>query len=117
MGATGMERREHERHTVDWAAGYRLHPGQDWQSCRAVNMGRGGVAIEANDLTGDEYLLGEIEVRFDLADRDTFELSGVIRHRARSHRGGVLLGVEFADLTPEYFEVLDTLRTTSAQLV
>lgn len=112
-----MERRQHGRHTIDWAAGYRLDTTGDWLPCRAVNLGRGGVAIEAPGLTGDEYLLGDIEVRFDLAGTDAFELRGVIRHRARSHRGGVLFGVEFADLTPETIELLDALRTTSAVLV
>lgn len=108
-----MNRRQHERHTIDWAAGYRLDGTGDWLPCRAVNMGRGGVAIEAPGLTGSEYLMGDIEVRFELAGTDTFELRGVIRHRTRSHRGGVLFGVELADLSHEDFELLDALRTTS----
>ncbi len=112
-----MNRRDHERHAIDWAADYRLDGAGDWLPCRAVNLGRGGVALEAPGLTGDEYLLGGIEVRFQLADTEAFELRGMIRHRARSHRGGVLFGIEFADLAPEHSEMLDNLRTTSAALV
>jgi hypothetical protein len=112
-----MDRRHHERHPIDWAAGYRLEGTGDWLPCRAVNLGSGGIAIEAPGLSGGEYLLGDIEVRFELAGTDTFELLGAVRHRARSHRGGVLLGIEFVDLTPEMFEILATLRTTSAALV
>jgi hypothetical protein len=111
-----MERRRNERHTIDWAAGYRFDGG-DWLPCRAVNLGRGSVAIEAPDLTGAEHIPGDIEVRFALAGVDTFELRGAVRHRTRSHRGGVLLGVEFAELSPEDFATLEALRATSAGLV
>jgi len=109
-----MNRRQHERHTIDWAAGYRLDGTGEWLPCRAVNMGQGGVAIEAPGLTGAEYLLGDIEVRFELAGADAFDLRGVIRHRARSHRGDVLFGVEFANLSTEDLALLNALRTTSA---
>jgi hypothetical protein len=109
-----MERRRHVRHTIDWAAGYRLDGTGDWLPCRAVNLGRGGVAIEAADLAAAEHVLGHIEVRFECAGADTFELRGAVRHRTRSHQGGVLLGIELADLTPEVFEILDALRTKSA---
>jgi len=112
-----MEQRRQDRHAIDWAAEYRTSAASDWQPCRAVNMGRGGVAIEPlQDVARDE-LTGDIQIRFQLSGTDTFDLWGTIRHRTRTHRGGVLLGVEFAGLSNEEFEVLDALRTTSTVLV
>jgi hypothetical protein len=107
-----MEQRQDTRHEIDWAAGYRLFASTEWLPCRAVNMGKGGVAIEPLELSGDEFV-GDIEIRFELAGDDTFELHGSIRHRTRTHRGGVLLGVEFPKLTTGDLKLLEALRTTS----
>ena len=108
-----MEQRQDTRHEIDWAAGYRLFASTEWLPCRAVNMGRGGVAIEPLELNGDEEFVGDIEIRFELAGDDTFELNGSIRHRTRTHRGGVLLGIEFTKLTTDDLKLLEALRKTS----
>ena len=112
-----MEYRREDRHAIDWAAEYRMTAASDWLPCRAVNMGRGGVAIEPLQDVARDALTGDIQIRFQLSGTDTFDLWGMIRHRTRTHRGGVLLGIEFARLSSEEFETLDALRRTSTVLV
>jgi len=108
-----MEQRREDRHAIDWAAEYRMTAASDWLPCRAVNLGRGGVAIEPLGQVARDELTGDVQIRFQLSGTDTFDLWGMIRHRTRTHRGGVLLGLEFAGLSTEEFETLDALRRTS----
>lgn len=108
-----MEHRRHERHDVDWAAGYRLFLTDDWLPCRAVNMGRGGVAIEPLGESDDDRFVGDIDIRVEPDGTDPFELQGTIRHRTRTRGGGVLLGIEFVESGGDAFAMLDGLRRTS----
>ncbi len=112
-----MQQRREDRHAIDWAAEYRMTAASDWLPCRAVNMGRGGVAIEPLQAVARDEFTGDIQIRFQLSGTDTFDLWGMIRHRTRTHRGGVLLGIEFAGLSNDEFETLDALRRTSTVLV
>ena len=112
-----MNQRREDRHAIDWAAEYRMSAASDWLPCKAVNMGRGGVAIEPLQAVAHDELTGDIQIRFELSGTDTFDLWGMVRHRTRTHRGGVLLGIEFARLSSAEFETLDALRRTSTVLV
>ena len=107
-----MERRRATRHTVEWAARYRLHALADWRRCRLIDVGKTGATIEPFDLLDHESPSGsEIAIQFELLAEppEKFELHGAVRHRTRTADGRIRLGIELENLTSRDVILLDLI--------
>jgi hypothetical protein len=111
------DQRRSPRYPVDWAARYRLDPGDSWRVCRVVDVSTHGVALELEGATLVEGIVGPIDLQIaSVGGRPVgVALRTVIRHH-RDLAGRVIVGVEFGLLRPELREAFERLLDLRADV-